>query len=122
MRETELEEYIPQDSALRPHILALILRHAQICWSNWLSAQWGKTLEVPFPDLEGLWTAMENQEPWEPTLPAGYNLSPEAAYGCGVSTHPTQVPAYPTRRPTSDPSAAPTLAAVAATVAPNLKA
>ena len=33
-RETELEEYIPRDSSLLPQILMLILRHAQICWSN----------------------------------------------------------------------------------------
>ena len=29
-REIELEEYITHDMALRPQILALILRHAQI--------------------------------------------------------------------------------------------
>ena len=39
--ETELEEYIPRDTALSPHIPLLILRHAQICWSDWLIAQWG---------------------------------------------------------------------------------
>ena len=64
VRETELEEYQPRDAALLPQIPALLLRHAQIRWSNWLSAQWGKTSEVPFPDLERLWTAMYNQEPW----------------------------------------------------------
>ena len=63
-RETELEEYQPMDAALLPQIPALLLRCAQIRWSNWLAAQWGKTCEVPFPDLEGLWTAMDNQEPW----------------------------------------------------------
>ena len=62
-RETELEEYLPKDATLLPQILALILQHAQIRWSNWLASQWGKTSEVPFPDLTGLWTAMENQEP-----------------------------------------------------------
>ena len=63
-RETDLEEYLPRDAALLPQIPALLLRHAHIRWSNWLSAQWGKTSEVPFPDLERLWTAMYNQEPW----------------------------------------------------------
>ena len=62
-----------------PKIPALILRHAHIQWSNWLAAQWGKTSEVPFADLVGLWTSMENQEPWESTIPAGYTLTPEAA-------------------------------------------
>ena len=62
-RETDLEEYIPQDAALLPQISALLLRHAQIRWSNWLASQWGKTSEVPFLNLAGLWTAMENQEP-----------------------------------------------------------
>ena len=121
-RETELEEYIPRDLALRPQIPALILRHVQICWSNWLAAKWGKTSEVPFPDLAGIWTAMENQEPWQPTFPAGYTISPEAAYRGGVSTRPAQGPAYPARWTTSDTSDVPTLAAAAATVAPTLKA
>ena len=38
-RETELEEYIPRDSALLPQIPALLLQHAQIRCSNWLAAQ-----------------------------------------------------------------------------------
>ena len=25
--------------------------------------------ELPFPNLTGLWTAMDNQEPWEPIFP-----------------------------------------------------
>ena len=79
-RETELGEYIPCDKDLRHQIPALILRHAQICWSNWLAAQGGKTYKVPFTYLVGIWTAMENQEPWEPTFPATCNLSPKAAY------------------------------------------
>ena len=96
-RETELEEYIPRDTDLHPQIRALILRHAQIRWSNWLAAQWGKTSEVPFPDLAGLWTAMKSQEPWETTFPAGYTLSPKAAYRGSVSNRPTQGLAYPAR-------------------------
>ena len=79
-RETELEEYIPCNTSLRPQILALILRHAQIRWSKWLATQWGKTSEVPFPDLAGIWNAMENQEPWEPIFPVGYTLSPTAPF------------------------------------------
>ena len=121
-RETELEEYIPRETALCPKILAPILRHAQICWSNWLASQWGKTSAVPFPALSRLLTAMENQEPWEPTFPAGYTLSPEAAYGGSVSTHLTQGPTYPARWPTSDTSVAPKSAAAAATAAPTAKA
>ena len=62
-QETEVEEYIPWDATLLPQIPALLLCHAQIRWSNWLAAQWGKTLEVPFPNLAGLWTAIDNQEP-----------------------------------------------------------
>ena len=63
-RETDLEEYLPWEAALFPQIPALLLRHAQINWSNLLASQWGKTSEVTFPNLAGLWTAMENQEPW----------------------------------------------------------
>ena len=79
--ETDLEEYLPRYAALLPQIPAPILQHAHIRWSNWLASQWGKNSEVPFPDLAGLWTAMENQEPWEPTFPAGYTLAPDTAYG-----------------------------------------
>ena len=74
-RETELEEYIPRDAKILPQIPALLLRHAQIRWSNWIASQWGKTSEVPFPNLSGLWTA--NQELWEPTFPAGYTFLPD---------------------------------------------
>ena len=38
-RETELEEYLPRDAALLPQIPSLILRHAQIRWSNWIASQ-----------------------------------------------------------------------------------
>ena len=91
-RETELEEDIPRDAALLPQIPALLLRHAQIRWSNWLASQWGKTSEVPFTNLDGLCTAMENQEPWEPTSPAGYTLVPDTAYGGTVIPRPSQGP------------------------------
>ena len=76
----------------------------QIRWSNWLANQWGKTSEVPFTELAGLWIAMDNQEPWEPNLPSGYTLYPKADYRGGVSTPLplTQGPAYPTRWPTLD--------------------
>ena len=121
-RETELEEYVPRNSALPPQIPALLLQHAQTRWLNWLAVQWGKTSEMPFPDLAGLWTAMENKEPWEPTFPAGYTLTPKSAYGGGMSTHPTPGPTHPARWPTSETSAAPSVASAAATVAPTLKA
>ena len=91
-RETELEEYTPRDATLLPQIPTLLLRHAQIRWYNWLAAQWGKRLEVPFPNLAGLWTAMDNQEPWEPTFPAGYTFLPDTA-----SLRPSQGPPTPAR-------------------------
>ena len=50
-RETDLEEYIPRDSMLLAQIPALLLRHAQIRWSNWLAEQCSRTSEVPFPNL-----------------------------------------------------------------------
>ena len=70
-RETELVEYPPRDAALLPQIPAPLLRHAHIRWSNWLTAQWGKTSEVPFPDLAGLWTAMETKSRGSPPFPLG---------------------------------------------------
>ena len=121
-RETELEEYNPRDLALLPKIPSLILQHAQIRWSNWLAAQWGKTSEVPFPDLVGIWTAMENQDPWEPTLPASYTFTYEATYRTSISTRLTPGQTHPVRWHTSETSAAPTVAAAAATVSPTLKA
>ena len=78
-RETYLGEYIPRDVALLPQIPALLLGHAQMRWSNGLALQWGKTSEVSFPNLAGLWTAMENQEPWEPTFTVGYTFLPDTA-------------------------------------------
>ena len=89
-RETDLEEYIPCGAAFRPQVTALILRHAHTRWPNWIADQWGKTSEVPFPTLAGLWTAMENQEPWEPTFTTGYTLSTNNVYGGsgGVRTAP----------------------------------
>ena len=38
-RKTDLEEYILWGVALFPQIPALILRHTQIRWSNWLASQ-----------------------------------------------------------------------------------
>ena len=112
-RETELEEYLPRDADLLPQIPSLLLRNAQICWSNWLSVQWGKTSEVPFPDLAGLWTAMENQEPWEPTFPVGYTLSPDAACGGGMSSRPTKGPNHAARWPPPETTATPLVTATA---------
>ena len=98
-RETELEEYLPRDAALLPQIPALLLQHTQIRWFNWLAAQWGRTSKVPFPDLAGLWKSMENQEPWEPTFPAGYTQSPNAAYGGGMTSRPILGPNHTSRCP-----------------------
>ena len=41
-------------------------------YSSTIAVQWEKTSEFPFPNLTGPWTAMDNQDPWEPTLPTGY--------------------------------------------------
>ena len=107
-RETKLEEYIPLDSLLLAQIPALLLRHAQIRWSNWLAAQWGRTSEVPFPNLAGLWTAIDNQEPWEPTFPAVYTFLPDS------TNQPSPIPLTPARwnpveSQTAHPRASPTL-------------
>ena len=107
-RENELEEYIPRDSSLLAQIPALLLRHAQIRWSNWLAAQWGRTSKVPFPNFTGLWTAIYNQEPWEPTFPAGYTFLP------GSTHQPSPIPLTPAlwnpvESQTVPPRAAPTL-------------
>ena len=121
-REMELEDYIPRDAALRQQIPVLILHHALILWSNWITGQWGKTSKVPFPNLAGLWTAMENLNPWEPTFPAGYTLSTKTAYGGSVIACLSHELAYLVRWPVVDTLAAPTSAATTATAAPTTKA
>ena len=112
-RDKQLEEYIPQDAALFPQITALLLRHAQIRWSNFLASQWDMTLEVPFPNLAGLWTAMENQELWEPTFPPGFTLVPDTAYRGNMIPWPSQGPPNsacwnPEETPTSPQRTVPT--------------
>ena len=62
-RETDLEEYLPRQASLLPQVPALILRHAQIRWSNWIAVQWGETTQITFLDLGGLWLSMDNQDP-----------------------------------------------------------
>ena len=59
---------------------------------------------------------MENQEPWEPTFPAGYTLSPNAAYEGGMSSRPTHGPNHTARWPPSETSATPTVTATAPVV------
>ena len=120
-REMDLGEYIPCNAALYPQFLALILRHAQIQWSNWIAAQWGKTSEVPFPNLAGLWTAIENQEPWKPTFPAGYTLPPENTYGGSGSGCPSPEPAYPAVGPSVDTLTEPMSVAVVAAPASTVR-
>ena len=101
-QETELEEYIPRDATLLPQIPALLLRHAQ------MAAQWGKTLEVSFPNLAGLWTAMDNQEPWEPTFPVGYTFLPDTTSLRPSPETPTPARWNPVEIPTAPLRAAPT--------------
>ena len=108
-RETELEEYVPRDATLLNQIPALVLCLAQIRWSNWLAAQWGKTSEVPVPNLDGLWTAIDNQEPWEPTFPAGYTFLPDTTIHRPSPGPPTPARWNPVESPTAPPRAAPTL-------------
>ena len=108
-RETELEGYISWDAALLPQIPSFLLRHAQICWSNWLASQWGKTSEVHFPNLAGLCTAMENQEPWEPTFPAGYTFLPDTASPWPSQGLPTPARWNPAETPTAPTRTVPTL-------------
>ena len=54
---------------------------------------------------------MENQEPWEPTFPAGYTLSPDATYGGGMSSRLTQGPNPTSRWPPLETSATPLVTA-----------
>ena len=67
----------------------------------------GWTSEVPFPNLAGLWTAIDNQEPWEPTFPAGYTFLPDS------NPRPSSIALNPARwnpveSHTAPPKAAPT--------------
>ena len=78
----------------------------------------GAKSEVPFPDLAGLWTTMDNQEPWEPTFTSGYTLSPNAAYGGGMSSRPTHGPNPSARWTPSETTATPLVTATAPVAPP----
>ena len=54
-REKELEEYVPRERHLRPHVPAFVTRWVQIWWSNWLAQQWDSDEDIPFPNLAALW-------------------------------------------------------------------
>ena len=71
-REQELEEYVPRERHLRPHVPAFIMRWVQIRCSNWLAQQWDSDEEIPFPNLAALWENIDDGEPWEPTFLDGY--------------------------------------------------
>ena len=71
-REQELEEYVPRERHLRPHVPAFVTLWVQIRWSNWLAQQWDSDEEIPFPNLVALWENIDDGEPWEPTFPDGY--------------------------------------------------
>ena len=71
-REQELEEYVPWERHLRPHVPAFVTRWVQIRWSNWLAQQWDSDEEIPFPNLASLWENIDDGKPWEPTFPDGY--------------------------------------------------
>ena len=71
-QEQELEEYVPRERHLRPHVPAFITRWVHIRWSNWLAQQWDFDEEIPFPNLAALWGKTNDSKPWEPTFPDGY--------------------------------------------------
>ena len=71
-REQELEEYVPRERHLRPHMPAFVTRLVQIRWSNWLAQQWDSDEEIPFPNLSAIWENIDDGEPWEPTFLDGY--------------------------------------------------
>ena len=84
----------------------------------------GKTSKSPFPKLVGLWTAIKNQEPWEPTFLVGYTLPPENAYGSIDNVRPAPKPAYLEVRPVviASTAAASATAASAAALAVRAEA
>ena len=71
-REQELEEYVPRERHLRPHVPAFITCWVQIWWSNWLAQQWDSNEEIPFPNLAALWEKIDDGGTWEPTFLDGY--------------------------------------------------
>ena len=71
-REQELEEYVPRERHLRPHVPTFVTRWVQIWWSNWLAQQWDSDEEIPFPNLATLWEKIDDGKPWEPTFLDGY--------------------------------------------------
>ena len=82
-KEQELEEYVPWERHLRPHVPAVITRWVQIRWSNWLAQQWDSNEEIPLPNLVTLLENINDGEPWEPTFPDGYAPEDLARGGTG---------------------------------------
>ena len=48
-QEQVLEEYVPRERHLRPHVPAFITLWVQTRWSNWLAQQRDSDEEIPFP-------------------------------------------------------------------------
>ena len=83
-QEQELEEYVPWERHLRPHVPTFITRWVQIWWSNWLAQQWDSNEEIPFPNLAALWEKIDDGEPWKPTFLDRYVPKDLARGGTGV--------------------------------------
>ena len=64
--------------------------------------------------MAGIWTTMENQEPWEPTFPADYTLPPKNVYGGSGRGRQAPKPAYLSGRPAVNAATAGVSAALAA--------
>ena len=82
-REQELEEYVPRERHLRPHMPAFIMHWVQIRWSDWLAQKWESDEEIPFPNLAALLEKIDDSKPWEPTFPDGYVPKDLARGGTG---------------------------------------
>jgi hypothetical protein len=71
-REVELEAVQPRDPQYRSMVPALIVRWVQLRWMTWLQRQWYSLVNIPVLDLTELFTQIELEVAWEPTIPLQY--------------------------------------------------
>ena len=69
-RETNLEEYNPQERGSKGHLPESITLWVHIWLSDWFARQWERWVRETFPDLTEFWRNMDLQETWEPPPPS----------------------------------------------------
>jgi hypothetical protein len=92
-REVQLETHQVRDPKYCTLGHALIVRYVQLYFSRWIQLQWSSPVPIPVPDLSALFTKIDLEQMWEPTLPPQYvSMAPPLA----TPPVPGAPPAFPT--------------------------